>query len=95
MQLSKALQGISKGMDAKVVFVVETTNKVEVRECQQEALQCFNSVDTRWKAPPPFTNVPEELTAGAGHETLELQCFCAMSEMELCGSCCDELAPSS
>lgn len=25
MQLSKALQGISKGMDAKVVFVVETT----------------------------------------------------------------------
>lgn len=45
--------------------------------------------------PHPLMNVWEELTVGARCGTLELQCFCAISEMELCGSCCDELAPSS
>lgn len=45
--------------------------------------------------PHPLMNVWEELTAGAGCGTLELQRFCAMREMELCGSCCDELAPSN
>lgn len=45
--------------------------------------------------PHLLMDVWKELTAGAGCGTVELQCFCAMSEMELCGSCWDELAPGS
>lgn len=87
MQLSKVLQGIKKGMDAKVMFVLYGGQQL-----------CSNLI--LWSlagkvGPPLFMNVWEELIAGAGCGTLELQCFCAMSEMELCGSCCYELAPSS
>lgn len=88
---------INKGKDAIVVLVLKGGQcSVEVGECQWGALQQLNSVEMGWKGMVSRSDgCLGQITVGADCGTLEIQCFRVVSKIELCGSCCDELAPRS